>query len=192
MARKGREWSPRGPSGIHAPFAKGNVIIPQGKTYPDMALEVLEVLDKNHFEVTPVGGGHVMIFGPVQIEKYKLRLVTPEEMEPRWRKGIFWMDFLEREYPGWTSGDLWNGWATPFFERKVAEAVLRESQKAFGEISQEYEWSYDPKTDLFKFKSESDEEADKVRGEWIETPEGRKLYGLGAYSWTWSEKESEE
>lgn len=197
MARKGREWSPRGPEGIPLPFSKGDVIIPHGKTYPDHALEVYEVLERGEFRASPVGGGSVMRFGPAQMEKYRFRRVMPEEMVLPWRRGKFWMDFLGKNYPGWTTGDLWNGWATPYFEKKAATAIFKESVKAYKEMGEaykgpkeEFKWSYDEKKDVFTFQGPHDEEPEPVKGGEIVTTEGVKnVYGIGAYSWTWTEED---
>lgn len=194
MARKGRDWSPRGPEGIPLPFESGDIIIPGDLTYPEKALEVLKILGGGFFEASPVGGGFVMKFGPVQMEKYKFRKVLQDEMVMPWRRGKFSMDFLgDTTIPGWTTGDVWNGWATPFFEKKEAEQVMKASADLYKEIKEKFKWSYNAKKDMFIFQSEHDEEPDRTKGSEIPTPEGMKtVYGIGAYSWTWQEEEQEE
>lgn len=185
MARPGKEWSPRE---TPVPFRKGNVIVPEGGKYPEDALEVIEVVDDRTFRAAPVGGGSVYKFGPRQTAKYRFRFVQPDEMKAKWRKGRFSMDFLgDKSVEGWTTGDLWNGWATPFFEKEAAEEVLREAAETYAEMGETYKWGFDPEGDAFTFQSPHDEEPDRVKGERITTPDGRKkVYGIGAYSWTWT------
>lgn len=188
--RKGRDWSPRGPEGIPFPFEKGQIIVPEHLQYPEGALEVYEVLEKGSFKVFPVGGGSVMTFGPKQMEKYKFRRVTQDELDVPWRRGRFSIGFVDdRILEGWTTGELWNGWATPYFEKNEAVEIMKESKKLHQEVHQKFKWSYDAKKDFFKYQSENDEEPEKVSGMQIMTPEGLKtVYGIGAYSWTWQEE----
>lgn len=186
MARPGKEWSPRGKT---VPFRKGDVIVPEGGKYPEDALEVIEAVKGRTFRAAPLGGGPVYNFGPEHVAKYGFRAVRPDEMKAEWRKGRFSMDFMgEKSAEGWTTGELWNGWATPFFEKGDAEAVLRELAGTYAEMGETYRWGYDPEGDAFSSQSPHDEEPERTEGEWIMTPEGRKrVYGIGAYSWTWNE-----
>jgi len=185
-----REWSPRGPKGIKYSFQKGDVIIPEDKIYPEMALEVTEMLPNGEFRAVPVGGGFVLRFGPEKMAKYRFRRVPESEMHPSWRRGTFWMDALEGfEVEGWTTGELWNGWSTPVFEKREAEAVLQETAKMYKQIGGKFKWGYSAKTDTFSHRSEHDEEPIKNQGDMIQTPEGlRKVYAIGTSFWTWSEK----
>jgi hypothetical protein len=185
-----REWSPRGPKGIKYSFQKGDVIIPEDSVYPERALEILEMLPEGEFRAVPIGGGFVLRFGPEQMAKYRFRKVQMEEMDPPWRRGTFWMDALgELELDGWTTGNEWNGWATPVFEKKAAEAILKETAKMYKEIGEKFKWSYSAKTDTFTHQSEHDEEPEKAKGAVIETAEGpKKVYGIGTGFWTWSER----
>jgi len=186
MARAGKEWSP---GGRPIPFRKGDRIVPKGGKYPEEALEVLETSRAGNFRASPLGGGPVYTFTPRDREKYGFRTVTKEETRPVWRKGRFSMDFMgEKSVEGWTTGDLWNGWATPFFEKAAGEEALRELEASYAEMNQKYVWSYDPKGDAFVLRDPNWDEPERITGEWTETPEGRKkLYGIGAYSWTWTE-----
>jgi hypothetical protein len=185
-----REWSPRGPKGIKYSFQKGDVIIPEDKIYPEMALEVTEMLPNGEFRAVPVGGGFVLRFGPEKMAKYRFRRVPASEMQPQWRRGKFWIEGLGLpELEGWTTGELWNGWATPVFEKREAEIVLKQTDEMYFGMGEKFKWSYNTKTDTFTHQSEHDEELIKNQGAMIQTPEGpKKVYAIGTSFWTWSEK----
>jgi hypothetical protein len=40
------------------------------------------------------------------------------------RKTRFGIDTNEEEFVGYTTGALWNGWATPYFTKEVADEIL--------------------------------------------------------------------
>lgn len=185
-----REWSPRGPKGIKYSFEKGDVIIPEDDVYPKRALEVIEMLPEGVFRAVPIGGGFVLKFGPEQAAKYRFRKVLEAEKTPPWRRGKFWMDALgDLVVDGWTTGEEWNGWATPVFEKKEAKAVLKETAKMYRELGENFQWFYNAHTDTFRHKSVHDEEPEKAKGFMIETPEGPvTVYAIGTGIWTWSER----
>ena len=85
-------------------------------------------------------------------------------------------------YIGYTNGDLWNGWATPYF-------TLEEAQKIQTEFSQgtDFPMLYDVAKDEFRIKYDDDEPY-IWKGEDIQTVDGElHLYGIGAYSHIWDE-----
>ena len=97
------------------------------------------------------------------------------------RKALFNIDGGQ-VYVGYTSGRLWNGWATPYF-------TLEEALKIQAEWNDEYNpMTYDEVNDEFRILYESDDEPYIWRGEDIKTVDGIKhLYGIGAYSHIWDE-----
>lgn len=41
------------------------------------------------------------------------------------RQGYFRLDCYGSEvFEGWTEGDIWNGWATPMFEKQAADQLV--------------------------------------------------------------------
>lgn len=99
------------------------------------------------------------------------------------RKSIFAIDASPNAYIGYTSGRLWNGWATPYF-------TFEEAQKLQAEFSQgaDSPMLYDVTKDEFRLKYEDDDEPYIWKGEDIQTVDGIKhLYGIGAYSHIWDE-----
>ena len=102
------------------------------------------------------------------------------------RKALFNIDGGQ-VYVGYTSGRLWNGWATPYFP-------LEEALKICAEWNDEYNpMTYDEVNDEFRILYESDDEPYIWRGEDIETVDGKlHLYGIGAYSHIWDELGDED
>jgi hypothetical protein len=189
-----KEWSPRGPTGII--FKAGDVIVSETGTYPNDALDVFEH-SGGVLVASPLGGGSVYRFHPRHLAKYRFRIVAPEEMKLSWYPGEFGMDILPRDYKGWTTGILWNGFATPSFEFEAAKAILDEMIAATK--AENLGWidgyEYDPGQDAFIVRMSNDpEHPDVVRGEWTAIPkkpsgtERTKLYPLGSGYWTWTEK----
>lgn len=98
------------------------------------------------------------------------------------RKSVFYID-NGPAYIGYTNGDLWNGWATPYF-------TLEEAQKIQAEFSRgtDSPMLYDVNKDEFRIRYDGDDEPYIWKGEDIETVDGIKhLYGIGAYSHIWDE-----
>lgn len=89
-------------------------------------------------------------------------------------------------FSGYTKGNTWNGWACPYFEKEVAEQVAEH----YGELHRydnegEYWAEYDPQEDVFAFHDTQNDEPRKFGPVEID---GKKLYPIGAYCWTWTEK----
>lgn len=96
-------------------------------------------------------------------------------------KTIFTIDGFAPAYIGYTDGDLWNGWATPYFTFEEARKVQADCNK-----DTEHPMFYDKEKDEFRKRYEDYEEPDVWKGENIQTEDGIKhLYGIGAYSWVW-------
>lgn len=169
-------------------FSKGDVIIGKEYTYPDGALRVADVRPDGTIEVAPEGGGFVMTFSPESQVKNRMRKVTPEEMEPKYRKSFFSMDCLPEDpsgwLPGWTAGDRWNGWACPMFDREAADLFCTLTERDPGM----YQTRYDAKADAYVSTNQDGEVEDRAEGCDIEVA-GRKIrvYDIGSHSWCWIE-----
>ena len=97
------------------------------------------------------------------------------------RKALFNIDGGQ-VYVGYTSGRLWNGWATPYFPLDEAKKIQAEWN------DEENPMVYDEANDEFRIIYEGDDEPYIWRGEDIKTVDGIKhLYGIGAYSHIWDE-----
>ena len=98
------------------------------------------------------------------------------------RKSVFYIDETPA-YVGYTNGDLWNGWATPYFTLEEAQKIQAEWNKGV-----EFPMLYDVSKDEFCVKYDGDDEPYIWKGEDIKTVDGIKhLYGIGAYSHIWDE-----
>jgi hypothetical protein len=100
-------------------------------------------------------------------------------------KTIFAIDGIAQAYIGYTSGRLWKGWATPYFE--VAEAL--EIMEEYNKLNTKEPMHYDERLDRFVV-IDSDgiqyEPLESWKGNNIKTDDGIKhLYGIGAYCWIW-------
>lgn len=95
------------------------------------------------------------------------------------RRSVFTID--ADAYIGYTSGYLWNRWATPYFEKDEANRVVA----SYNELA-ELPIYYDAKTDAFKIDELMGFDGTEWQGEDIQTEDGTKhLYGIGACSWVW-------
>lgn len=98
-------------------------------------------------------------------------------------KAVFTIGEYPKAYIGYTSGRLWNGWATPYFELAEAKRVA----EGFNETA-EYPMQYDEVYDQFYILDKESGELEKWEKVLAITPEGTKyVYGIGAYSWVWDE-----
>ena len=99
------------------------------------------------------------------------------------RKSVFAIDASPHAYIGYTSGRLWNGWATPYFPLEEAQKLQAEFSEGAGSPM-----LYDVTKDEFRLQYEDDDEPYIWKGEDIQTVDGIKhLYGIGAYSHIWDE-----
>lgn len=98
-------------------------------------------------------------------------------------KAVFTIDCFPKAYIGYTSGRLWNGWATPYFEKEEAIRVMEGNNE-----TAQYPMQYDEIYDQFYILDTEDGELETWKGEDIHTEEGiNHLYGIGAYCWVWDE-----
>jgi hypothetical protein len=187
-----KDWSPKAPDLI--PFREGNEILPAKGKYPEDALYVDSVAaDRKSFKAAPLHGGFVYTFDLAAVGKYGFRFVQPDEMESKWRKGLFSLD--SPPYPGWTDGHLWNGWATPAFEKKVAERILKDFSKVYrdyNDLDHMVWWKYDEESDSFIYEEIKGEELMVIKGFKIHAGgKTRTVYPIGD-GWTWDEEDQKE
>ena len=94
---------------------------------------------------------------------------------------IFTIDGFVPAYIGYTSGRLWNGWATPFFEVNEALQVMEDYNK-----NTDNPMYYDEATDSFRIAETEYTDEEGWKGQNLKTEDGIKhLYGIGAYCWIW-------
>ena len=112
------------------------------------------------------------------------------------RKSRFGIDSYEGEFVGYTTGYLWNGWATPYFTKEVADEILKINNQVYIDNGMDkvgYYAVYNAEEDQYEFYDPDLDEPDVFEGEYCETVDGRlHLYGIGAYCWIWDEIEEEE
>jgi hypothetical protein len=102
------------------------------------------------------------------------------------RKAVFTIGEYPKAYIGYTSGRLWNGWATPHFELAEAKRVA----EGFNETA-EFPMQYDEVYDQFYILDTETSDLETWKGIDVPTNEGIKhLYDIGAYSWVWDEAAS--
>ena len=104
------------------------------------------------------------------------------------RKALFYIDGGPI-YIGYTNGDRWNGWATPYFPLEEAQKIQAEFSQGDG-----LRMFYDCQADKFILQYEDDDNEPYIwEGEDIQTVDGIKhLYGIGAYSHIWDEVDSDD
>ena len=103
------------------------------------------------------------------------------------RKALFYIDGGS-VYTGYTNGDLWNGWATPYFTYEEAQRLQAEFNQGDG-----LRMFYDCQADKFIMQYEDEDEPYIWVGEDIQTVDGKlHLYGIGAYSHIWDEVGSDD
>lgn len=96
-------------------------------------------------------------------------------------KRSFTIDSLDsKRFEGFTCGEIWNGWACPYFTFEEATKIV-DAQNANGSYSAYYDEAKD--TFVFSFSNEEKEEYS------AENLGGEKLYGIGSGSWIWEEVE---
>lgn len=107
----------------------------------------------------------------------------------KFQRAQFSIDSLpEMTFEGFTDGEMWNGWACPYFTHNIARSVLQASQ------DNGYTWSFEAETDTFAVRHRDDpEDYEPERFEAIRINienESFVVYGIGAFSWTWENSSS--
>ena len=100
------------------------------------------------------------------------------------KQNVFVINDFEYPHIGYTNGDRWNGWATPYFEFAEALVIMAE----YNIDRPECPMTYNKITDTF-YVAETEYTSECVwEGFDCQTEEGIKhLYGIGAYSWIWDD-----
>ena len=120
--------------------------------------------------------------------------ITPPRPERVFRSGQFALDIGQGPYAGYTDGDGWNGWATPYFElevaRKIAEDYVRTPELVrVPEVEPgDYRAAFDEAEDAFLFYDPVNDDEAYFYAQNI-TVEGQEMrvYPIGTREWTWVE-----
>lgn len=116
-------------------------------------------------------------------------IYKPETGRPGFKPAIFSNDWgAQTEYPGYTDGYRWNGWAMPYFDFETALRVAADT------TSDESPVRYDAERDAFVYESADwPDEPEIFEATTIEV-DGKpiKVYGIGAGSWTWDQQEAND
>ena len=112
------------------------------------------------------------------------------------RKSKFYIDTNEGEFEGYTTGYRWNGWATPYFTKEVADEILKSQNKAYSDFGMDKDGCYaiyNVENDQYEFYEPDYYDGPyTVEGEDFETVDGKlHLYGIGTACWIWDEVEKE-
>lgn len=99
-------------------------------------------------------------------------------------KAVFCIESIPNvQFQGYHNGTDWNGFACPYFERQVAEKILKASEE------NGFVWSYNLDMDSFEVRSSMDPvnyEPEMFAAQEISiNRESIKVYPIGAYSWIW-------
>lgn len=151
------------------------------------------ILDEYGSNFYPLGGGGGYPIVPAFFDHF--RLVTEADQLPMLQPGQFSMDFLEKKsYPGYTFGQLWNGWACPFFSKEVTLKILKEltNQK-----NSSITFSFDQEFNtffVFDSNNSEDDPPDIASGQDILISQDHHihLYPLGSQTWCWYPSENQK
>ena len=101
-------------------------------------------------------------------------------------KGLFVIEDWFGPYPGYTDGERWNGWATPYFEYDIALQMIEDWNATEGMTAY-----YAADNDQFCFRSQSDDDWECFPSVTCEVDnQTRKLYPVGAFCWIWDDANS--
>ena len=103
------------------------------------------------------------------------------------KKAVFYIDGGPA-YIGYTNGDRWNGWATPYFTFEEAQRLQTDWNR-----ETDFPMLYDVSKDEFRVKYDGDDVPYIWKGEDIQTVDGKlHLYGIGAYSHIWDKADKDD
>lgn len=107
-----------------------------------------------------------------------------------WHLHYFSIDVAPPRFKGYSvSGNYWNGWECPAFEKEEAERILAWAKQldedSIDDSANAY--SYDVETDTFKYCDAAGDPYEESKGFDI-TVNGsvRHVYSIGAYAWIWN------
>ena len=92
-----------------------------------------------------------------------------------YKEMYFYLDCLPYYFKGFSYGGCWNGWSCPLFDKETTIKILEYMKKEWGTIN------YTIVNDTIIYKDENEDEFETI------SPNEKGFYGLGGYSWTWSE-----
>lgn len=97
------------------------------------------------------------------------------------KKSLFNIDGFEAIFEGYTDGRHWNGWACPWFTKKVANEIMRINNESYCGVA--YQIRYDEEQDAF-IQEEGYDEPYVIKGYDID---GLHLYPIGNAYWVWDD-----
>lgn len=155
-----------------------------GGKYPEGAV----VFNAKTQTFHPMGGGPVYHAGPDFLERF--RVVTDEDTGPVWQPATFELEDIGR-FPGYTCGQVWNGWVCPVFDYRTARAVLATmggADRAQGTLN--FTWSFNLTEDAFyhhQMEEGMTEPAEcREPGQTIQVNgEPVRVYPIGSQQWCW-------
>ena len=162
-------------------FQKNEIIVRNDLKYPKGALLVDGYDASGALLAHPLGGGFQIRIS--QEEQLHLARISADEITPIYRRGIFTLEGIDGEFPGWTHGRNWNGWAMPQFEFAEAQRLIVALDTEIG--------SYESGADVFITAMEGGDE-ETWPAEVIHLPDGGrvKVYPIGTGSWIWEEEDA--
>lgn len=104
------------------------------------------------------------------------------------RAGSFGIDGMVNNLAGYTFGDTWNGWQCPMFTKDVGLQLVGSWDATDGTMLR-----YDEAGDVFivSTRSGNGTDTDTYVGTDVLTEDGMKrVYGIGAFGWTWDKAEN--
>lgn len=92
-------------------------------------------------------------------------------------------------FPALVAYERWNGWAVPYFDESTARDVVRAINANFDPLSghdgeTRAEWRGDVVRIFTYYGGQVEDAPEEIPPTWID---GEKFWGIGAYSWVWSE-----
>ena len=160
-------------------FQKGDILVPQGRSFLDGALWVDGYDDSGRLMVHPLSGGRLQ-FLPAGSERQFRRVDGDERAALPFRKGRFGLSGSGEAINGWTYGQACQGWATPRFEFEEANRLLAVLYPQDAHFNTEHN----------SFVTPSEEgQPETWAAESIRTIDGSEItvYPIGAFAWCWQE-----
>ena len=103
----------------------------------------------------------------------------------------FFLEGVPGVFCGFTSGQKWTGWATPFFSREVGLQIADALRRSDSGADEPMDLRYDAEADAFVLHDPfAPDEA--TLWEAVHRPDApRPLYPIGTWMWTWEEVEDD-
>lgn len=104
-------------------------------------------------------------------------------------KSLFTIDGIDAIFEGYTDGTHWNGWAKPWFTKKVADNIMRIINKNnCAEVNGDIMY-YVEKTDMIVYDKSALDPDDEEINEHFQGKDigGKHLYPIGNMCWVWDD-----